>query len=218
MHRVDLTTRRRSSEPYPSPRDDCASRGPGADGGGHDPRRHCMHPVGLARGSHRWAIRWANRAVSGRIGPICTLPRHHCIANLQAFSGSMPPRHHPGVPTISRFFGGLDRDVLRRSRLPALPCTALRRRGEGAHSDHSPYPRDAGDSRQPCGPVLEPGPPESPGQSVSCRRRSHGEGTEPARVVSSDTREVAPVRSAGPGRAAEESPGARADAVPATMI
>jgi hypothetical protein len=103
MQRADLTTRRRLR---PSARVASTSR---------------VHARRLARGSRRWAIRWAK---PGRIGPYrahhhspATLPD---IAYLQVLSGSTPPR----TPCFTR-----ERSLIRTQPRPLRrPCRARRER------------------------------------------------------------------------------------------
>jgi hypothetical protein len=90
MQRADLTTRRRSR---PSARVASTSRRPRVGSCDHDRPGRRVHARRPARGSRRWAIRWAK---PGRIGPYrahhhspATLPD---IAYLQVLSGSTPPR------------------------------------------------------------------------------------------------------------------------------
>jgi hypothetical protein len=86
MHRADPTTRRPSRAPYPSPRDDLASGRPDVGGGDRDRRGRYVHPHGLARGSRRWAIRWAKPR---RIGPYQArrkTPAGSQLLRLQVFS------------------------------------------------------------------------------------------------------------------------------------
>ncbi len=86
MHRADPTTRRPSRPPYPAPRDDLASGRPDVGGGDRDRRGRCVQPHGLARGSRRWAIRWAKPR---RIGPYQArrkTPAGWQLRRLQVFS------------------------------------------------------------------------------------------------------------------------------------
>ena len=93
MQRDNLRTRRRSRQPYPSRGEVSTSDRPGAASSDHGRRGRCAQALGLARGSCRWAIRWAK---PGRIGPYrahlhtpATLPT---LQYLQVFSTSMPPQ------------------------------------------------------------------------------------------------------------------------------
>jgi hypothetical protein len=76
MQRADLTTRRRLR---PSARVASTSRRPRVGSCDHDRSGRRVHARRLARGSRRWAIRWAK---PGRIGPyraITTRPRRYRI-------------------------------------------------------------------------------------------------------------------------------------------
>jgi hypothetical protein len=84
MHRADPTTRRPSRAPYPSPRDDLASGRPDVGGGDRDRRGRYVHPHGLARGSRRWAIRWAKPR---RIGPYQARRETPCGLAVTAVAG-----------------------------------------------------------------------------------------------------------------------------------
>jgi hypothetical protein len=101
MQRADLTTRRRSR---PSPRVASTSRRPRVGSCDHDRRGRRVHARRLARGSRRWAIRWAK---PGRIGPYrahhhspATLPD---IAYFQVLSGSTRHERHASHARGRRF-------------------------------------------------------------------------------------------------------------------
>jgi hypothetical protein len=107
-------TRRPSRAPCPSFCDDSASRRPDVAGCDRDRRGHDLPPRGLARGSRRWAIRWAKLC---RIGPYQAQRRAPTVAtiwaDLQVFRDPIAPQ----TPCFTR-----ERPVVRNHPRPSKGC------------------------------------------------------------------------------------------------
>jgi hypothetical protein len=114
-HRTHPTTRRLSRPPCPPSRDDPASRRADVRGCDSDRRGRNLPSLGLAGGSHRWAIRWAKPC---RIGQYQAERRARSRASIWRDLQVFRPLEAPRTPCFTR-----ERPVVRNHPRPSEKVT-----------------------------------------------------------------------------------------------